>query len=68
MPEWQRYKREQELDRKERRYRFKKGRRRRDEEEEVGAVRHSWRSAGILACKAEQGMGWLAGSSYLVVI
>ncbi|KAL4424710.1 hypothetical protein ABPG77_000053 [Micractinium sp. CCAP 211/92] len=38
VPEWQRYKREQELDRKERRYRFKKGRGRRDEEEEEPAA------------------------------
>lgn len=64
VPEWQRYKREQELDRKERRYRFKKGRGRRDEEEEVGAARHSWQGPGEPACKVEQGRGWLAGSLF----
>lgn len=38
VPEWERFRREQELDKKERRFRFKKSRGRREDEDEVGAT------------------------------
>lgn len=38
VPEWERYNREQELGKKERRFRFKKGRGRREEDDEVGVL------------------------------
>ncbi|KAL4422539.1 hypothetical protein ABPG75_008736 [Micractinium tetrahymenae] len=49
-PEWERYKREQELEKKDRRFRFKKGRGRKEEEEEEPAAPQT----GGRAARAQQ--------------